>query len=127
MARPWKAPHRPEHKVTQDYNDGMLTVYRVTDTAEPGLLPVEELTKVVQLPYAERKVGLYRYYQAAQNQTRAQRVLRVPKPPMEITNRDKAETEDGKIYRIDLVQTVPDVWPPSLDLTLADYTQGVSP
>ena len=30
MPQPWKAPRRPEHKVTQDFNDGMLTVYRVT-------------------------------------------------------------------------------------------------
>lgn len=127
MARPWKAPHRPEHKVTQEYNDGMLTVYRVSDEAQPGYLPREKLEKLVKLPYCQRKLGLYRYYQARQNQTRIQRVLRVPQPPMEITNRDRAETEDGKIYRIDLVQTVPDVWPPSLDLTLADYTQGVSP
>ena len=124
MPQPWKAPRRPEHKVTQDYNDGMLTVYRVTDTAQPGRLPVEELTKVVQLPYAQRKVGLYRYYQAAQNQTRVQRVLRVPKPAAEITNRDKVVTEDGREYRIDLVQTVPDVYPASLDLTLAAYRQG---
>jgi hypothetical protein len=88
---------------------------------------VEELTKVVQLPYAQRKVGLYRYYQAAQNQTRIQRVLRVPQPAAEITNRDKVVTEDGREYRVDLVQTVPDVYPLSLDLTLAAYRQGATP
>ena len=124
MPQPWKAPRRSEHKVTQDYNDGMLTVYRVTDEAEPGYLPQEKLTEIVKLPYAQRKVGLYRYYQAAQNQTRVQRVLRVPKPAQEITNRDKVITEDEREYRIDLVQTVPDVYPKSLDLTLAAYRQG---
>ena len=124
MPQPWRAPRRPEHKVTQDFNDGMLTVYRVTDEAQPGYLPKEKLEQVVKLPYAQRKVGLYRYYQAAQNQTRVQRVLRVPQPAQEITNRDKVITEDGREYRIDLVQTVPDVYPPSLDLTLAAYRQG---
>lgn len=124
MPQPWKAPRRPEHKVTQDYNDGMLTVYRVTDEAKPGYLPQEKPEEIVKLPYAQRKVGLYRYYQAAQNQTRIQRVLRVPKPEAEITNRDKVVTEDGREYRIDLVQTVPDVYPASLDLTLAAYRQG---
>lgn len=124
MPQPWKAPRRAEHKVTQDFNDGMLTVFRVTDEAQPGYLPQEKLTKVVSLPYKQRKVGLYRYYQAQQNQTRVQRVLRVPKPAQEITNRDKVVTEDEREYRIDLVQTVPDVYPESLDLTLAAYRQG---
>ena len=124
MPQAWKAPKRPEHKVTQDYNVGMLTVYRVTDEAQPGYLPQEKLTKIVKLPYKERKVGLYRYYQAAQEQTRVQRVLRVPQPAQEITNRDKVITEDEREYRIDLVQTVPDVYPDSLDLTLAAYRQG---
>lgn len=124
MPQPWKAPRRPEHKVTQDYNDGMLTVYRVTDEAKPGYLPQEKLEKIVSLPYSQRKVGLYRYYQAKQNQSRVQRVLRVPQPAQEISNLDKVVTENGKEYRIDLVQTVPDVYPPSLDLTLAAYRQG---
>lgn len=127
MPTAWKAPRRPEHKITQDYNDGMVAVLTATDTAQPGYQPVETLTEVVKLPYAQRKLGLYRYYQGRQNQTRVQRVLRVPEPPMEITNRDLARTENGTLYRIDLVQTVPDVWPKSLDLTLAEYTQGVSP
>lgn len=124
MPQPWKAPRRPEHKVTQDFNDGMSTICRVTDEAKPGYLPQEKLTVVVRLPYAQRKVGLYRYYQAKQNQSRVQRVLRVPQPAQEITNRDKVITEDGREYRIDLVQTVPDVYPRSLDLTLAAYRQG---
>ena len=42
----------------------------------------------------------------------------------QITNQDVAETEDGRRYRIDLVQSVDNVWPPSLDLTLAKYVQG---
>ena len=124
MPQPWKAPRRPEHKVTQDFNDGMLTVYRVTDEAQPGYVPQEKLTKVVSLPYARRKVGLYRYYQAKQEQTRVQKVLRVPEPAQKIKRLNKVVTEDGEEYRIDLVQTVPDVYPPSLDLTLAAYRQG---
>lgn len=126
MARPWKAPHRPEHKVTQDYNDGMVTVYRVEDEAQPGYLPKEKLIKLVKLPYAQRSLGFKRYYSAKQNQTQIKRILRVPESSVKITNLDKVITEDGSEYRIDLVQPVPDVRPPSLDLTLADYTQGVS-
>lgn len=32
-------------------------------------------------------------------------------------------TQDGRQYRIDLVQLAQDVWPPSLDLTLAKTEQ----
>lgn len=120
----WKAPGRPEHKVTQSYNDGMLTVYTVSDEAAPGRQPVRRLAELVKLPYETRRVGIQRYYAAAQNQTKVQRVLRVPHSGKPVTNRCLADTEDGSRYRIDLVQFVPDVYPPSDDLTLVVYEQG---
>ena len=120
----WKAPGRPEHKITQSYNDGMLTVYAVSDEAAPGRQPVRRLAELVKLPYETRRVGIQRYYAAAQNQTKVQRVLRVPHSGKPVTNRCLADTEDGSRYRIDLVQFVPDVYPPSDDLTLVAYEQG---
>ena len=120
----WKAPGRPEHKITQSYNDGMLTVYAVSDEAAPGRQPVRRLAELVKLPYETRRVGIQRYYAAAQNQTKVQRVLRVPHSGAPVTNRCLADTEDGIRYRIDLVQFVPDVYPPSDDLTLVVYEQG---
>lgn len=120
----WKAPGRPEHKITQSYNDGMLTVYAVSDEAAPGRQPVRSLAELVKLPYETRRVGIQRYYAAAQNQTKVQRVLRVPHSGKPVTNRCLADTEDGSRYRIDLVQFVPDVYPPSDDLTLVVYEQG---
>ena len=120
----WKAPGRPEHKITQSFNDGMLTVYTVSDEAAPGRQPVRRLAELVKLPYETRRVGIQRYYAAAQNQTKVQRVLRVPHSGAPVTNRCLADTEDGIRYRIDLVQFVPDVYPPSDDLTLVVYEQG---
>ena len=120
----WKAPGRPEHKITQSYNDGMLTVYAVSDEAAPGRQPVRRLAELVKLPYETRRVGIQRYYAAAQNQTKVQRVLRVPHSGKPVTNRCLADMEDGSRYRIDLVQYVPDVYPPSDDLTLVVYEQG---
>ena len=38
----WKTPHRPKGEVTQAYNDGVVTVYAVTDAGPPGGLPVEK-------------------------------------------------------------------------------------
>lgn len=121
---PWTAPYRPANEVTQDYNDGIVTIYAAADSAQPGYQPKPALTKKYTLRYDEQRVGIQRYYEAMQNQVQVERVLRVPR--VKITNQDIAETEDGVKYRIDLVQTVDLVYPPSLDLTLTRYEQGVS-
>lgn len=119
----WKVPYRPSNEVTQTYNSGVVTVYSVTDSARPGYQPVEQLTPKITLRYEERRLGIQRYYDAMQNQIQVERVIRVQRAG-QITNQDVAETEDGRRYRIDLVQSVDNVWPPSLDLTLAKYVQG---
>lgn len=121
---PWTAPYRPSNEVTQDFNSGIVTIYTVTDSALPGYQPKPELTEKIVLRYEEQRLGIQRYYAAMQNQIQIERVIRVPRA--EITNQDIAETENGVKYRIDLVQTVDLVYPPSLDLTLTRYEQGVS-
>lgn len=118
----WKAPYRPSNEVTESYNDGVVTVYAVTDSAQPGYQPVEQLTEKIKLRYEEQRLGIQRYYNAMQNQIQVERVIRVPRAE-QITSQDVAETEDGRRYRIDLVQTVDGVWPPSQDLTLVKYQQ----
>lgn len=122
MAR--KIPFRPENKITQPFNDGLVKIYAVTDTALPGYAPVKTLTQVATLRYEEQKLGVNRYYAAMQNQVKIQRVIRVPESPLEITTQDVAETEDGRRYRIDLVQRLQNVWPVCLDLTLVEFTQN---
>ena len=118
----WKTPYRPSNEVTQSYNSGVVTVYAVTDSARPGYQPVEQLTEKIKLRYEEQRLGIQRYYDAMQNQIQVERVIRVPRVG-QITSQDVAETEDGRRYRIDLVQTVDGVWPPSQDLTLVKYQQ----
>lgn len=121
----WKAPNRPNHEITQPYNDGMVTIFAAKDVAKPGYAPQVELTKKVTLPYAEQRLGIQRYYQGMQNQMEIQRVIRVPKS-VPVNSQDVAQTEDGRKYRIDLVQNVLDVYPPSMDLTLVKVSRGVS-
>ncbi len=118
----WKVPYRPSNEVTQGYNDGVVTVYAVADSARPGYQPVEQLTEKIKLRYEEQRLGIQRYYDAMQNQLQVERVLRVPRAG-QITSQDVAETEDGRRYRIDLIQMVDSVWPPSQDLTLVKYQQ----
>lgn len=119
-----KKPYRPRERaeVSQSYTDGVVTIYAVSDGAA-GRLPQPVLTKKLRLDYQERTLGVQRYYAAAQNQIKAERVLRVPRGPVEITSQDVAVTEDGRRYRIDLVQKAKDTWPASLDLTLVAYRQ----
>ena len=120
----WKAPYRPNNEVTRDFNGGVVTVYEVTDSAPPGYQPKPTLVQPPKavLRYEERRLGLQRYYEAMQNQIQVERVIRVPRAG-KITSQDVAETEDGRRYRIDLIQTVDGVWPPSQDLTLVKYQQ----
>lgn len=119
----WQAPNRPKGEITQSYNDGLVTVFEQKDMAEPGYQPRPELTQKVALRYAERRLGIQRYYSAAQSQQRVERVLRVPKSG-QVNSQDVAKTEDGRLYRISLVQSVPDVFPPSMDLTLVRIEQS---
>lgn len=121
---PWKAPYRANNAITQSYNDGVVSIYTVEDVAQPGYQPKPEKTLKVVLRYEEQRLGIHRYYSARQNQIDVQRVIRVQKS-VPINNQDLAETEDGRKYRIDLVQSVSDVFPASLDLTLAAVKQGV--
>lgn len=120
-----RKPFRPraEADVSITFNDGVVEIFSVADIAASGRLPAEERTRKYSLPYQERKLGLKRYYNAKQNQINVSRVIRVPLPPTGITSQDVVETEDGKSYRIDLVQVMTDTFPPCADLTLVAYQQ----
>lgn len=119
-----QTPYRPGHEISQTYNSGVLTVYAAADGAEPGFAPRPVLTVRARLRYEERRLGVQRYYAAMQAQARVDRVVRVPRGPA-VSPQDVVETEDGQQYRVDLVQAVQDVWPPSLDLTLSRVDQGL--
>lgn len=113
----WKAPNRPKHQISQSYNDGIVNIFRAADRAQPGYQPVAELTPKISLRYEERRVGIQRDYLARQNMIRIERVIRVQNTG-NINNQDVAITEDGRRYRIDLVQTADGIFPPSVDLSL---------
>ena len=111
-----RTPFRPNNEITQTYNDGAVTIYRVEDQAKPGYQPKGEPEEKYNLRYADRKLGLTRIYQARQNHTEILKVIRVPK--VNITTKDIAITHDGNQYEIDTVQEAVGVYPPSLDLSL---------
>lgn len=122
MSQPWKAPYRPSNQVTQSYNDGVVTIYSVEDAARPGHQPEPKLTKKVSLRYEEQRLGIQRYYSGRQNQVDIERVIRTQRVG-NVNNQNVAITEDGRQYRVDLVQSLKDVWPESVDITLAKIEQ----
>lgn len=115
----WKAPYRPNAKVSQSFPDGVVRICSVTDTAAAGYQPKPRLTLKSTLRFATRRVGVQRYYAAAQNLQEISGVIRVPANGPDIVSKDVAILGDRQ-YRIDLVQNVPDVWPRCVDLTLVD-------
>lgn len=118
----WRAPNRPNHEITESYNDGIVNIYTVQDGAAPGYRPVPVLVLVKRMRYQERYLGINRLYSGRQNQVDIQRIVRVQKVPG-VYNQNVAITEDGQQYRIDSVQDVIGAYPPSLDLTLATVEQ----
>lgn len=118
----WRAPNRPKGEITQNFNDGVVTIYEQKDEGRPGYRAQIVLSKKIQLRFEEQKLGIQRFYSAAQNQQRIERVIRVPRTE-KVNAQDVAKTHDGKQYRIELVQLVPEVFPPSVDLTLSRIEQ----
>ena len=117
-----KAPYRPNNEITQSFNDGIVRIYDVENTAPPGYKPVEGLSLKYTLRYEEQRLGIQRYYSGMQNQVEIERVIRIPRTGG-ISNQDVAITEDGRQHKIDMVQTVADAYPPSVDITLAKIDQ----
>ena len=124
MPTKWKAPYRAKGEISQTFNDGILSVYGVTDAATPGRRPVRQRTLKVTLVFNERRVGVSRFYQSAQAQARIERVLRVPKSDTAIKAQDIVTvTGSDLIYLVEQMQSVPDVYPACLDLALSCVDQ----
>lgn len=123
MARQWRAPHRPDNEITQEMNSGVVKIYSVEDSAQPGYQPKPSLTLKLTLRYEEQRLGINRLYLSRQNQAEVEKVIRVPRQDS-ISNQDVAILENGSQYSIDYTQTVQDVYPPCLDLSLVKVEQN---
>lgn len=123
MVRQWKAPHRPDNEITQEFNSGVVYIYSVEDSAQPGYQPKPSLTLKLTLRYEEQRLGINRLYLSRQNQAEVEKVIRVPRQDS-ISNQDVAILESGSQYSIDYTQTVQGVYPPCLDLSLVKVEQN---
>jgi hypothetical protein len=103
----------------QQYNDGILNVYTVGNIAQPGNMPKHGLTLKLQNPlrYEELKVFDSKFWAASQDNTKIERLLRVPRVDAVVRD-DKVIPIDGKQYKIVQIQYPVDVLPKSMDLSL---------
>lgn len=123
MARQWRAPHRPDNEITQEMNSGVVKIYSVEDSAQPGYQPKPSLTLKLTLRYEEQRLGINRLYLSRQNQAEIEKVIRVERQDS-ISNQDVAILESGSQYSIDYTQTVQDIYPLCLDLSLVKVEQN---
>lgn len=92
---------------------GMMKIYALENTAEPGLKPAEKLVEICTAYFEEKTVGITRAYAAMSAKQRIDKLVRA----FNATLPDSAEyaiLEDGRQYRIALKQNIGD----SVDLTL---------
>lgn len=83
--------------------DGLLTLYTLTDTAEKGMMPHEQLVKLSDEYYGKRTVGLTRYYAALGANQRVDKLVRIWRND-QIETGNYAILEDNNQYRIDFIQ-----------------------
>lgn len=109
------------NKQAQTFNDGLVGIYKVENTAEPGDMPVEGLVLKQTLRYHERTVGMGRYYAAMQNNIKVDFVIRCP----EVRGLSEKSTDilvavlvDGQQYKVVQIQYIEDAQPASMDLSL---------
>ena len=105
----------------ESFNDGVVSIYKVTDLAQPGDLPVEGLILKQTLRYHERTVGLTRYYAALHEDIKVDFVIRCP----EVRGLSEKAADilvailiDGYQYTVKQIQYIEDSIPPAMDLSL---------
>ena len=85
------------------FDDGILTILTVSNMAEKGAKPVAGFTERAQHYYNYDNLGVTRYYQALQANQRLEAVVNIPDWP-DITTDDACKLENGKTYRIRMLQ-----------------------
>ena len=104
-------------KKAQTFNDGIVSIYRIDNIAAEGDMPENKLTKVVDLRYEERTVGMNRYWIASQYDVKIDLLIRCARIGS-VISKFVAVPKDGKQYRIEQIQYSKDADIPCMDLSL---------
>lgn len=92
------------------FSDGVCDIYTIDDDKN-------KMDKYTGLGFSNRVLGYNRVFVAAANQVMANRVIRIPQI-YNIDNHDTVEIKGVGKYSVELVQSIYDTNPPSIDLTL---------
>lgn len=107
----------------QKFNDGIVEIYSVENTAEKGDRPKEELKLKKRLRFSYQTIGVKRNYEAMQAQVKLTELICVPLH-RDISSQDVAVLF-GRRYRVEQAQHKSDTLPPvsllSLTVLEADY------
>ena len=85
------------------FDDGVVIICNVENSAQPGERPVKMLRPVQELCYAEDTLGITRYYEAIKADQLIEAVISVP-AEISVNINQMAILEDGSQYQIRMVQ-----------------------
>lgn len=104
----------------QTFNDGIVKVYKLENTAGDGNMPVEKPVLKETLRYRERTVGMSRYWAGQQSNAKIDRLLRV-QTRRNISTQDVAVV-NGEQYIVKQVQYIENL--DVMDLSLERIEQN---
>ena len=93
----------------ETFNDGMVYIYKLANTAEPGLRPQYTPTLYRKLMFGYKTIGVKRNYEALQAQVKLDELIQVMLD-RHISSQDVAVIEDVQ-YQIKQVQHKQDTFP----------------
>lgn len=93
------------------FDDGLVTVYRTTNTAENGAMPAEVPAALFTEYFGFSTLGASRYYAALQANQQIELVIDIPEwPDVKVTDlaklQDGITAHEGFYYRIVMVQAL---------------------
>lgn len=89
------------------FDDGILTIYKTENIAEPGAKPVIGLVQKDQYYFSFGDIGITRYYTAMQAKQQIEQVVNIPGWG-DVSTLDICVLEDGRQYRIVMRQPTHD-------------------
>lgn len=105
------------NKKLQPLNDGFLQMCEVDDISEPGEMPEKGLKVIAKMAYAERTVGMKRFWTALRESADVSLLVRCHLW-RGCTTHNVVIMPDGEQYAIKQVQHIVDTSPPAMDLSL---------
>lgn len=85
------------------FDDGLIKIYDVTNSAQPGEFPIKLLENPESYYFHEESIGITRYYEALKAGQVIERVISIPSPATVSINQIVV-FEEGDQYQIRMVQ-----------------------